>query len=305
MTSPVELFTLPDGRTISYAQYGDHASSRTIFYHHGYPSSHGEALAFHDAALRHGHRIISVDRPGMGSSTYQPQRRLLDWPADLLAIADHLKVDRFAVLGVSGGGPYVLACWHQISRSRCVGAGIMGGLFPTDLGLSGMLVGSRMLFWAARWSPRLAGKILDFGLGSTTRSTENLETLEKTLGETVKSRPKPDVEAWESSSSNFRQALTSGLKGAFQNGPEGSGWEARLYGSDWGFKLEELAIEPGKMVIWHGDEDVNVPVAMAEKAAKLLRNAELRISNGHAHMSIFVSKADEAIEALGQMIDTA
>ncbi|KAL7620570.1 hypothetical protein AAE478_009565 [Parahypoxylon ruwenzoriense] len=307
MTSSIaaDLLTLPDGRVISYAVYGNRDSVRTIFYHHGFPSSHEEGLICHDAAQQHGLRVISVDRPGIAASTYQPQRQLLDWPADLLALADNLKVDRFAVLGVSGGAPYVLACWYRIPRSRCVGLGIICGLFPTNLGLSGMLLSTRALFWTAQWSPWIVGRLMDFGIRSTARSTEKLKTLEQALGELVKFRPKKDVDAWENASHNLREALVGGLRGAFQNGPDGAGWEARVYGSDWGFNLDELTIEPGRMVIWHGGKDVNVPVAMATKAAKLLRNAELRISEDHAHMSIIAAKTDEAIQTLGRMIDTA
>lgn len=191
ISTTVRLFTLPDGRTISYAIYGDPNSSRTIFYHHGYPSSHEEALSCHDAAAQHSIRLISADRPGFGSSTFQPARKLLDWPADLLALADHLKVDRFAVLGVSGGAPYVLACWHRMPRSRCVGLGTLCGLFPTNLGLSGMLVMTRVLFWTASWSPWLAGTVLDLAVGSTARSAKK-EELERKVDGSFGSRPRAD-----------------------------------------------------------------------------------------------------------------
>ncbi|OTA68698.1 alpha/beta-hydrolase [Hypoxylon sp. EC38] len=299
----VEQFTLPDGRDLSYAVYGDRDSSRTIFYHHGYPSSHEEALAYHDAALLHGVRLISADRPGMSSSTYQPNRQLLDWPADLLALADHLKVERFAAIGVSGGGPYALACWHRIPRSRLVGLGIMSGLYPTNLGLSEMLLMNRALFFTAQLSPWLVGQLLDIGIGSTIRSAKTPGELEQKLDKLMNTRPKPDREAWENGSRDLRDALINGIKGAFEKGPEGAAWETRIYASDWGFGLDELVIEPGRVVIWHGEEDVNCPISMTEKAVKLLRNAELRISKGQAHMLI-ATKADEAIQTLRQMIDT-
>lgn len=80
-------------------------------------------------------------------------------------------------------------------------------------------------------------------------------------------------------------------------------WEGRIYGSDWGFNLEEVKVEPGRVVLWHGADDVNCPVATTEKAAKLLRNAELRISKDQAHL-LFATKVDEVMETLGKMIDT-
>jgi hypothetical protein len=41
----------------------------------------------------------------MGYSDFQTNRRLLDWPADVGCLADTLGLDKFGVLGYSGGGP--------------------------------------------------------------------------------------------------------------------------------------------------------------------------------------------------------
>lgn len=57
-----------------------------------------------------GLRIIPIDRPGSAESSHQTNRRILDWPADITQVANHLRLNRFAVLGYSGGGPYALAC---------------------------------------------------------------------------------------------------------------------------------------------------------------------------------------------------
>lgn len=51
-------------------------------------------------------RVIAADRPGIGDSEYQPARKFLDWPADLVHLADTLGFDRFGVVGISGGGPF-------------------------------------------------------------------------------------------------------------------------------------------------------------------------------------------------------
>ena len=55
-------------------------------------------------------RRITVDRAGVGFSDPQPGRALLDWPDGVWALANSLRLDRFAVLGTSGGGPYAAAC---------------------------------------------------------------------------------------------------------------------------------------------------------------------------------------------------
>jgi pimeloyl-ACP methyl ester carboxylesterase len=91
---------------------------------HGTPSCHLEATAFgvDQAAVRLGLRLIVVDRPGMSDSTFQRDRRVLDWPADVTLVADQLSLQRFAVLGYSGGGPYAAATARALpERVRVLG----------------------------------------------------------------------------------------------------------------------------------------------------------------------------------------
>ncbi|KAK6064652.1 hypothetical protein SCUP234_12931 [Seiridium cupressi] len=97
--------TLPNGRKLSYAAYGSTSTTApVVFYHHGFPASHAEARLYDTAAQKHETRLIAIDRPGMGNSTHQPNRQLLDWPAHLLALTDHLKVEQFGILGANDAG---------------------------------------------------------------------------------------------------------------------------------------------------------------------------------------------------------
>ncbi len=82
-----------------------------LFAFHGFPGSRMEARGLEDIGRRHNLRFICPDRPGYGLSTFQPNRRLLNWPADVRYLArQHLDLKRYAVLGGSGGGPH--ACTH-------------------------------------------------------------------------------------------------------------------------------------------------------------------------------------------------
>lgn len=92
-----DVFTLPDGRKLGYAQFGL-LTGRPILYCHGLPGSRVEAGHLHEAALEVGARIIATDRPGMGSSSPQPGRTLLDHPKDLQQLAEHLKLTEYGVM---------------------------------------------------------------------------------------------------------------------------------------------------------------------------------------------------------------
>ncbi|KAK9426093.1 hypothetical protein SUNI508_12637 [Seiridium unicorne] len=297
--------TLPDGRKLSYAAYGSTSTTApVVFYHHGFPASHAEARLYDTAAQKHEIRLIAIDRPGMGNSTYQPNRQLLDWPAHLLALTDHLKVEQFGILGTSGGGPYVLACWHSIPRSRCGSAGIHVGPLPEELGHCGYVVrGANDAVHCA-----LAGRAgcLGSGQGSRSHCERRGASREVRTGtcQYITSGPPVDRELWNRDVGGFRQTLVESTRGAVHDGGHGPAWEARLFGSNWGFPLEELSADAGKMFLWHGGADLNVPAHMAETAAKLMNGAELRFSPDEGHASLAVNKSDDIVAALRGFLPT-
>ncbi|CBX91550.1 predicted protein [Plenodomus lingam JN3] len=95
--STSSILTLPSGRKLSYAQYGD-PNGKPVFFFHGLPGSRLEGTYFDDLGKELGARIISPDRPGCGQSTPQPGRGLLDWPKDVEALAEHLKLAEYSIM---------------------------------------------------------------------------------------------------------------------------------------------------------------------------------------------------------------
>ena len=114
-----------DGRRLSFAEYGS-PRGPAIVWMHGTPGARRqiplEARAY---AEEHGLRIIGVDRPGIGSSTPHLYGRLVDWTADLELLLDALAVDTCRLIGLSGGGPYVLAAGARLPE-RVHGVGVLG-----------------------------------------------------------------------------------------------------------------------------------------------------------------------------------
>src|SRR5512141_2581166 len=104
-----QTLTLKDKRILSYAEYGAPTSLPLIGFH-GMPGSRYVLKSAEEAARAAGVRLIAPERHGYGCSQPHPQRTLLSYTDDVLQLADALKLDRFAVMGVSGGGPYAIAC---------------------------------------------------------------------------------------------------------------------------------------------------------------------------------------------------
>ena len=101
-----QTFQLPDGRILGYAEYGA-PQGKPLFYFHGWPSSRIEFAGLNGGAIASelNVRVIAMDRPGFGLSGYQPHHRFTDWPQDVSRLADHLGLDRFALMGYSASGP--------------------------------------------------------------------------------------------------------------------------------------------------------------------------------------------------------
>ena len=81
-----QIFELKDGRKLGYAEYGD-LNGKPIFHFHGHPGSRLEGRLFGEKPKKHGVHAITVDRPGIGLSDFKPNRKLLDWPDDIIAVS--------------------------------------------------------------------------------------------------------------------------------------------------------------------------------------------------------------------------
>ena len=117
---------LEDGRRIDYVELGDPAGAPAI-YLHGTPSSASEARWLHKAANAHGVRLVSVDRPGYLQSEPGEDHSFVGVAEDVDAVARALRLDKFAVVGFSGGAGYALACAH-VSAGRVTVVHVGGGL---------------------------------------------------------------------------------------------------------------------------------------------------------------------------------
>ena len=119
---------LDDGRALGYAEYGQ-PDGAPIVYLHGMPGSRLDPAALDEEYRQLGARVVALERPGYGRSTKRRSWGLLDWPADVVAAADRLELERFAVIGYSSGGKYAAACAYALP-DRLTGTAIVSGVGP-------------------------------------------------------------------------------------------------------------------------------------------------------------------------------
>jgi pimeloyl-ACP methyl ester carboxylesterase len=288
-----QTLKLPDGRTLGYAIYGSPLSPHVpkIFYFHGFPTSRIEATFC--VSVKTPTTVIAIDRPGMGLSSFQTGRRILDWPSDVLAVADHLNIERFHVIGDSGGAPFALVCTKEIPRTRLLSTAVVSGIYPLSLGTQGMLFPVRALLFAGSYLPRfITKKFLDLEFGTAARNPDS-RVFEEQFMKAMETRSERDRKCLEDE--GIRRVVVESMREGFRQGSEGPAWELGLFG-EWGFELGK--VDGQGVVLWHGRGDVNAPCAMAEKAAGLMKGCELRVVEEETHLSLPLNHLQEVLEGL-------
>ena len=185
-------------------------------------------------------------------------------------LADALNLERFAVAGVSGGGPYVAACAWKMPE-RLMAAGIISGLAPVDhpqvrRGLSQLHKLSAVL---VRRAPEIVNLVLGLLARSTRQHPEliirSMRLLASPADRRVLSRPE------------VQRTQIDGIKEAFRRGSQGAAHEAILLREPWGFRVEEIRVP---VHLWHGETDTIVPVEMGRYLAEHIPQCRARFIPG-------------------------
>jgi pimeloyl-ACP methyl ester carboxylesterase len=240
-----------------------------VFWLHGTPMLGAPPAPLFSAAAEHGIRWVSYDRPAYGGSSPVPDRDVASGAADVAAIADALGLDRFAVLGQSGGGPYALACAALLPQ-RVIGAVSMSGRAPYPADgldwLAGMRPGS-----AAELDAMLAGKD---ALAALNASEDDFDPEMFT----------PDDHAaldgdWKWIGTVVNPALDQGMDGMMD--------DALASVRPWGFDPAEITVP---VLLVHGTADRVMPCSHSEWLARRIGgSAELVLVADAGHISVFRS----------------
>jgi pimeloyl-ACP methyl ester carboxylesterase len=275
---------LSDGRRLGYVEFGDRAGV-PVMYFHGWPGARVEGRLGDDAARVCGVRLIAIDRPGMGLSIFQPNRELLDWPHDVVEVAARLSLNRFAVLGISGGGPYAAACaWKLQDRLTC--AGLVSSLAPFDVpgAIASMGRRNRLAFRLVQRVSVLRRILMARVAWSVSRQPESILERGVTAAADKQYLDRPNV----------RTVLEQSLREAFRAGSRGPAWEMGLYAQPWGFRLDEIRVP---VHLWHGEDDVNAPISMGRYLATSIPGSRATFYPGEAHLH-FVDRLAEILAAI-------
>lgn len=275
---PPRTLTLRDGRQLAFACYGA-SDGRPVHVLHGFPGSRWQAALLDGAARASGVCLVAADRPGFGASSPQPGRHIAGFADDLAQLADHLGHRCFAVLGISCGGPYALAC-AQWLPDRVERVGLLAGIGPMDIPAlrRGQLPMLRLMFALARVNPLLTTPLLQVDRLLFRRDPQRaLKALAALLT--------PPDQRLLASDPALRDLFAASLAEAYRPGIAGARCEVGLIARPHGIALESIR-QP--VDIYQSGQDRHVPPAMGRHLAQRLANARLHECPEEGHLSVVV-----------------
>ena len=281
------------GRVVGVYEYGDPDGAPVMVFH-GVPAC-GAGFTWADQPARErGLRLVAPDRPGVGISTALTPTasgawRVCDYPPPVVELADALGIDRFAVWGYSGGGPYAVAC-AVLLPERATAVAVAAGMGQVGVWAEAgdFEKTDRQMLGLAATRPWLARAMLAFSARAARMSPKSaVKSFEKQMSDSDR-QVIGALGAPDEAIALFTRAFTNGARGVVD--------DYRAIGQPWGVDLAAITM-PVK--VFQGDADTMVPVRHAHVLAERIPGADLVVWPGEGHLGT-ITHVEEILDWLAQ-----
>ncbi|MGM0806146.1 MAG: alpha/beta fold hydrolase [Bacillota bacterium] len=278
---------LSDGRRLGYSVYGDPDGIPLLLFH-GTPGSRVWFTEDDPIAKELSICLIATDRPGYGLSDKKNNGSLLDYAQDIKELAEHLQLDTFSVLGVSGGGAFAAAVTSALPKKVdtcilvCTATPFKNGKPPKTMSKE-----NRLAFYLTNHFPWL------------------LKLIEKSKKKLVDHKPEVYKENLKKGGSHLSDwdnkilldddVLENGVlhsKEAYRQGVDGVIDEGKLLTRDWGFKVEDLE---RPVIVWHGEKDTFSPIIEVKNMANKIPYVKTNYLEEAGH---FLTESEEVWKSI-------
>ncbi|MEZ7236375.1 alpha/beta fold hydrolase [Rhodococcus sp. GXMU-t2271] len=262
-------------RRIGFAEFGS-AQGRAVFWLHGTPGARRQIpVEARRYAEREHVRLIGLDRPGIGSSSPHRYENVLAFADDLQIVADTLGVDRMAVVGLSGGGPYTLAAAHAMPE-RVMAAAVLGGVAPV---VGPDAISSGLMRLGTMVAPLLAVAGVPIGMGVTSIIRVVRPFASPIID--LYGRLSPEADRQLLARPEFKAMFLDDLLNGSRKQMAAPFADVVVFTRDWGFRLEDVKV-PVRW--WHGDTDHIVPMEHGLHVVGRLPDAHFHHLPGESHL---------------------
>ncbi len=279
--------TLPDGRVLSWYEYGD-PKGRPVLTLENQGASMPDHTVFEQWYRQQGLRMILIVRPGYGISTYKANYQFKDLGDDIQFLCAHLDIKKPAMAAYCGGGPYALcaAALHPDLFDRL-------GLLGTTLAIEHFELNKlepihRMCLQISRRDPRLFMLIGRLGVRGVQKAPEKFfKMLARGLSQADKNVfNDPDLLA---------RAIKRTRRGHFQG--------ARVMMEEYLNHLKPLGADVSKITVpvlqWHGETDGIISIGGARSLAAEIPNVTFQSFPELGHFMVYDLWQDFLTELLG------
>lgn len=283
---------LADGRQLGVAEFGQ-PDGWPVLWFHGTPGARKQVpFVAREYAMQHGLRVIGIERPGIGLSTPHLYANVAAWGTDMEELADRLALDHFGLIGLSGGGPYVLATAHHLPERVAAGA-VFGGVAPThgevapEGGLTNLAVPAERVL---SFLHKPVGKGFSRFIKALHPFADPIfDALVKYVpGHETEMLGRPALRAM------FIDDLLTGSKESMQ----ATVHDIILFARPWGFSLNDIQVP---IHFWQGTADPLVPLHHAQAMADAIPDAGLTVRPEEGHLS----GLDSTVDALAFILSKA
>lgn len=285
------IFLLPDYRKLSYCIYGPD-DGQPVLYFHGTPSSRLEPSLVNGYGsdielwlIKYKIKLIAIDRPGMGLSTFNPGGDFISFAKDVNLLLDNLKIKKCKVLCWSGGGPFALAManeYKEVIHSIYI---ITGFTLSFRGKVFSKMHGNKLYFGAARFIPRVLTWLMKLVAGKEPK---------KPIPQIISKMPDVDHKLL-ADVERLKVVSATTLQEACRQGSRGAVYEAGLYFKDYGFDLKEI-YQP--VHFWWGNEDNVVIRLHPEAVEQQVPNHLVHYKQNEGHLSIYINHMEEVLQTI-------
>ncbi len=271
-----QSFVTLDKNTVHYYTYGN-PDGLPIFFIHGFPGTGKQGLLLlKGSSYEKDFFLVAMDRPGYGPAVYQPEFSLKlfsDYANELMTL---LKIPKFTVLSVSGGGPYAAAVSyylpHRVSRTISI-----NGIAPMKIEKFPFLnQAQKKMYILNKVLPRSAMQFFVEQLYN-----RKADKIDKILTSDFNKVSPRDREVMDDPVTG--PFLFETFKYSVQNGPYGLLSDMRLFLEYWGFEIKDIKVP---YYLYHGDADDVVHPIWSQFMKNELTDVRFKLFKGEGHYSL-------------------
>jgi pimeloyl-ACP methyl ester carboxylesterase len=279
------IHTTSQGR-LHALEIGDPQAVPLLFMH-GFPGCHAQIKFIDKFSHKYNVRALAFDRPGYAYSdayTYKTSS-IANFVSAVREFLEAEKIEKFYVIGVSGGNPYALAIAQAFSR-RVIALGSICGLGAVREFPEAFTPFTKWGLWLAAHVPSSALQGLGDFILSNFSPEEKLDSFAQRLHPADR-----DILL----NSEMRTVILESMQLARKQGAKGIVYDLKNYSSDWGVDYTQINCP---YFLWHGEEDGILPVAMSRAMQKRIPHGRLKTFAGEGHYSVPVLRIEEILEDL-------